>query len=61
MMDKKDLKVIFKKDEKKRSILVKSLQNEATDENLKSLATFISEFIEGTRENIIKITQTQLQ
>lgn len=61
-MEKKYVKVNFAlENSKKRSVTVKTIQKEAKDEYLKSLADFIQNFIEGKRENIVKVVETTLE
>ena len=57
-MTKKYLKVSFNlANSKKRSVTVKNIQSESSDENLKKLGEFIEKFIDGTRKEIIKKLQ----
>ena len=50
-MAKKYLKVSFDlANSKKRSVTVKNVQSESTDENLKKLGEFVEKFIDGTRK-----------
>lgn len=60
-MDKKYLKVVMNLgDNKKRTISVKNIQIECTDENLKGLSQFVENFVEGTKEATIKVEETKL-
>ena len=50
-MAKKYLKVSFDlANSKKRSVTVKNVQSESTDENLKKLGEFVEKFIDGTKK-----------
>ena len=61
-MSKKYLKVIFDlPNSKKRSVTVKNVQSESTDENLKKLGEFVEKFIDGTRKETIKVVETTLE
>lgn len=61
-MAKKYLKVSFDlANSKKRSVTVKNVQSESTDENLKKLGEFVEKFIDGTRKEIIKVVETALE
>lgn len=61
-MDKKYVKIKFNlKNSKKRTIAVKTIQNDAKDEDLKSLADFIENFIDGSKEDVIKVVETIIQ
>ena len=61
-MTKKYVKVNFKlADSKKRSVTVKNIQSDCTDENLKALGSFIDNFIEGTKGDTVKIVETTLE
>lgn len=61
-MTKKYLKVSFNlANSKKRSVTVKNIQSESSDENLKKLGEFIEKFIDGTRKEIIKVVETALE
>jgi hypothetical protein len=61
-MAKKYLKVSFNlANSKKRSVTVKNIQSESSDENLKKLGEFIEKFIDGTRKEIIKVVETALE
>lgn len=61
-MDKKYVKIKFNlQNSKKRTIAVKTIQNEAKDEDLKSLADFIENFIDGSKEEVIKVVETIIQ
>lgn len=61
-MAKKYLKVSFDlANSKKRSVTVKNVQSESTDENLKKLGEFVGKFIDGTRKETIKVEETTLE
>ena len=61
-MAKKYLKVSFDlANSKKRSVTVKNIQSESSDENLKKLGEFVEKFIDGTRKEIIKVVETALE
>lgn len=61
-MAKKYLKVSFDlANSKKRSITVKNVQSESTDENLKKLGEFVEKFIDGTRKETIKVVEITLE
>lgn len=61
-MAKKYLKVSFDlANSKKRSVTVKNVQSESTDENLKKLGEFVEKFIDGTRKEIVKVVETTLE
>lgn len=61
-MTKKYLKVNFDlANSKKRSVTVKNVQSECTDENLKKLGEFVEKFIEGTKKEAIKVVETTLE
>ena len=61
-MAKKYLKVSFNiANSKKRSVTVKNIQSESSDENLKKLGEFVEKFIDGTRKEIIKVVETALE
>ena len=61
-MAKKYLKVSFDlANSKKRSVTVKNVQSESTDENLKKLGEFVEKFIDGTRKETIKVVETKLE
>jgi len=61
-MAKKYLKVRFNlANSKKRSVTVKNIQSESSDENLKKLGEFVEKFIDGTRKEIIKVVETALE
>ena len=61
-MAKKYLKVSFNlAKSKKRSVTVKNIQSESSDENLKKLGEFVEKFIDGTRKEIIKVVETALE
>ncbi len=40
---------------KKRSVTVKNVQSETSDENLKKLGEFVEKFIDGTKKETIKV------
>ena len=61
-MAKKYLKVSFNlANSKKRSVTVKNIQSESSDENLKKLGEFVEKFIDGTRKEILKVVETALE
>ena len=61
-MAKKYLEVSFNlANSKKRSVTVKNIQSESSDENLKKLGEFVEKFIDGTRKEIIKVVETALE
>jgi len=61
-MPKKYIKVSFDlANSKKRSVTVKNVQSESTDENLKKLGEFVEKFIDGTRKETIKVVETTLE
>ena len=61
-MAKKYLKVSFDlANSKKRSVTVKNVQSESTDENLKKLGEFVEKFIDGTRKETVKVVETSLE
>ena len=61
-MAKKYLKVSFNlANSKKRSVTVKNIQSESSDENLKKLGEFVEKFIDGTRKEINKVVETALE
>lgn len=60
-MERKYLKVNFElSDSKKRNITIKSIQKDCTDENLKSVATMLENFIDGTKKETLKVEETIL-
>lgn len=60
-MNKKYLKVVFElANSKKRSVSVKNIQAECSDENLKNLSTLVENFIDGTKKETIKVEETTL-
>lgn len=60
-MEKKYLKVHFDLgNSKKRSISVKNIQAECTDENLRGLSALVEKFIDGTKTNSVKVVETTL-
>lgn len=61
-MAKKYLKVSFDlANSKKRSVTVKNVQSESTDENLKKLGEFVEKFIDSTRKETVKVVETTLE
>lgn len=61
-MAKKYLKVSFNlSNSKKRSMTVKNVQSETSDENLKKLGEFVEKFIDGTKKETIKVVETTLE
>lgn len=61
-MAKKYLKVSFNlANSKKRSVTVKNVQSETSDENLKKLGEFVEKFIDGTKKETIKVVETTLE
>lgn len=61
-MAKKYLKVSFDlANSKKRSVTLKNVQSESTDENLKKLGEFVEKFIDGTRKETIIVVETTLE
>lgn len=61
-MEKKYVKVNFNlSDSKKRTITVKTIQAECSDENLKDLAGFIANFVEGTKDTVTRVVETTLE
>ncbi|MCI5997056.1 MAG: hypothetical protein PT934_00055 [Peptoniphilaceae bacterium] len=60
-MEKKYLKVNFDlSNSKKRSISVKNIQSECTDENLRALSALVEKFIDGTKTNSVKVVESTL-
>ncbi len=60
-MAKKYLKVSFNlANSKKRSVTVRNVQSDCSDENLKKLGEFVEKFIDGTKKEAIKVVETTL-